>query len=292
MDHEYINKLNLVDQYLLGKLATDEAEEFEAHFVDCAECVEQLNISRNFIHDLKRFAAQETLRSTDARSTSRRRGFLGQLTPFRVATALTLVIVGVFGFIGVRRLIRLETEVRQAKQETSDLTARYQRELGTATEAEAKSQRDKQELSQRVSELEKKLGEVNAPPGQVTPPDQGPDAGEVNFPIVALVSVSRGQPANAVNVVLSDSTPKFALSVPIEDPRDFSTYRVKIVNGRGATIWNRSGFKPDGYHALSMSLKSSLVPAGSYVLSVEGLAASGQWTIVGNYPFGVARTRR
>lgn len=292
MDHEYITEFNLIDQYLLGRLATDEVEEFEAHFVDCPECVERLNISRSLIDDLKGFAAQETLRSVNAGPAPRQRWLVGQLRPLRIAGALALLIVGVFGFFGARRLIRLEAEVRQARQEASDINEQYRQKLGAAAQSAERDQQAKEELALRVSELERELDEVKTLDVRVPPAEKGPDAPEVNFPIFALVSVSRGQSGAPVNIPLTESTTRFALSVPIEDGRDFAAYRVKIVNRSGRTVWQRSGFRPDAYHSLTMSLRSSFLPTGSYNLNVEGLTTPGQWTIIGDYPFRVTRTPR
>src|SRR6185295_18015747 len=105
MNHDYIKEFNLIDQYVLGKLGADEAEKFEDHFIDCPECVEQLNITRNFIHDLKGLAVQETLFS-DRQVSRTKRWRVQQLVPLRfwsaIACACVIVVVG-FGFFAVRR---------------------------------------------------------------------------------------------------------------------------------------------------------------------------------------------
>lgn len=294
MNHERITKLNLIDQYVLGQLAEHEAEEFEAHFVDCAECIEQLKISRSFIDELKTSSVAANVRSIDDRPIPRPSWLMGQFKPVRLAAAAALIIAVVAGFLGVRRLNRLETQVRQARQETAEINDRYQRERAAAAESAQKDQQDKQVLVQQVGELQRKLDQANASAGPVPPAGRGPDGAtddsDVNYPFFALFSVTRGSAPDPVNVALTNTTPSFGLSVPIEDGQNYSTYRIKIVNGSGKTVWNRNGFRLDGYHALSLRLNSSVVPSGSYTLSVEGLTASGQWTTVGNYPFRVTRT--
>jgi hypothetical protein len=62
-------------------------------------------------------------------------------------------------------------------------------------------------------------------------------------------------------------------------------YRVAIVDQRGVTVFKRSGFKPDAYHALSLSLSSKFLAPGTYDLRVEGLTRPNQWSTVGSYPF-------
>src|SRR5882757_5994302 len=61
MKHDYIIESNVIDRYVLGKLPPDQVEEFEVHYLDCPECIDQLNVSRRFIHDLKGLAVQETV---------------------------------------------------------------------------------------------------------------------------------------------------------------------------------------------------------------------------------------
>src|ERR1044072_7022310 len=160
MNHEYINKFNLVDQYVLGKLAADEAEEFENHFVDCPECVEQLNITRSFIDDLKGLAVQETLVLSIKSAPLSRRWALQRLVPRHYWAAIAcgfVVVVGVLAFFGSRRLTRLEAELRQAKEETSAISQQYQGGLETAAASEKEHQETRQQLAQRLEELEKKL---------------------------------------------------------------------------------------------------------------------------------------
>jgi len=288
MNHEYINQFNLIDRYVLGKLGADEAQEFEKHFIDCPECVEQLQVTRSFVGDLKELAIQETLVSSNKPTPLPRRWELGQLVPRRSWAAIAfgcLVLAGVFGFFGVRRLNRLEGELRQAREETSAINQQYQRGLETAAASEKEHQEAKQQLTQRLEELEKKLKTEGATNQSV----RGSDAPDVNFPIFALVSI-RGQAPSPVEITLSASNSRFALSIPVEDTRVFTTYRVTINDYQAKTVWQRDGFRPDAYHSLSLSLKSSFLLPGNYDLKVEGLT-SNQWNTVGNYPFRIARRR-
>jgi hypothetical protein len=242
MNHDYIKELNLNDQYVLGKLATQEAEAFENHFIECPECVEQLNITRSFIHDLKGLAVEETLSSDFKRAPQTRRWQLQQLVPLRVWTAIAFccVLIGVvFAFYAVRRLGRLEAELHQAQEESASISQKYQQGLSTAAESEKQYQEERQQLVQRVDELEKKLntegsGNQSAGVGSKTP--------DVNFPIFVLASVARGSAPAPVEIAVPASSSRFALSIPVEDRREFSSYRVTILDHRGAPVWKQGGF--------------------------------------------------
>lgn len=292
MNHEYVSKSNLIDQYVLGKLAADEVEAFEDHFVDCPECVEQLKISRSFIHDLKGLAVQETLFSGSSSTPRTQRWSLPQLVPLRLWPAIAcccIVAVSVLAFVAVRRANRLEAQLHQAKEDASAISQKYQQEVDAAAEAEKRHQETKQDLTQRLDELEKKLKTEETAGNRDQFAGHGSPA--VNFPIFSLISAARTQGQNRVEVSLPAASSRFALSIPVEERKDFKAYRVTILDHRGAEIFNQSGFKPDDYHALSLSLNSNFLAPGNYDLQVEGLNESNQWSTVGNYPFRVSRRR-
>lgn len=290
MNHDYIKEFNLIDQYVLGKLSTDEAEKFEDHFIDCPECVEQLNITRKFIQDLKGLAVQETLLSGKMRAPVIRRWHV-QLIPFRswaVIAGCCILVAGIFVVFAVRRWTQVKAELRQTKEDASAIRRQYQRELETAAESEKQHQEARQQLVQRVDELEQKL-KTEAAANQSSV--RGSKAPEVNFPIYALVSVARGQVPAPVEIAPPASSSRFALSIPVEDPKGFSAYRVIILDHRGVKVFSEGGFKPDAYHALSLSLNSKSLIPGTYDLRVEGLTPPNNWNTVGSYPFRIARRR-
>ena len=294
MNHDYIIESNLIDQYVLGKLAADQVEEFEAHFVDCPECVDQLNISRSFVRDLKGLAVQETLLSEERRDVQTQRRQLPQLVPrfwWAIAGACVLVMVAGLAVFSFRRQNRLEAELRQAKQDASALGQKYQQGLETAAESEKRHQQTNKDLVQRLDDLEKRLKTEAAANKREPSLVRGPEAPEVNFPIYALVSQARGEVPASIEIIPPASSSRYALSIPLEDSRNFSSYRVIILNHRGVTVFNRGGFKPDAYHALSLSLKSNFLIPGTYDLRVEGLTPPNSWNAVGTYPFRVVKRR-
>jgi len=292
MNHDYIIKSEVIDQYVLGKLTADQVEEFEAHFVDCPECIDQLDISRSFILDLKGLAVQETLFS-NVRHVSKTQRWrpkysLTTLWP-AIACASVIVAVGI-GFLAVGRLGRLETELRQAKADAVDLSQKYQQGVETAAESEKQHRETQQALAQRVGELEQKVETERVANKQATQ-SRGSGAPEVNFPIFALVASARSQIPSPVEITPPAGSSRIALSIPVEENKDFSDYRVTILDRRGVRVFNQAGFKPDAYHALSLSLNANFFTPSTYELKVEGLTQPHQWSLVGTYPFRVI-TRR
>ena len=290
MKHDYIKEFNLIDQYALGKLAADEAEEFEDHFIDCPECVEQLNIARSFIQDMKGLAIHETLLSGNRPAPMTRR-WQFQLMPLRswaVIACCCVLAAGVFAVFAIRRVTQMEAELRQTKEDASAIRQQYERGLETAAESEKQHQQARQQLAQRLDELEQKLKTEGATNQSSV---RGSNAPEANFPIYALISLVRGQVPAPVEIALPASSSRFALSIPVEDRKDFSAYRVKILNHRGVTVLNQGGYKPDAYHTLSLSLNSNFLTPGTYDLRVEGLTPPNKWDTVGSYPFRITKRR-
>ncbi len=53
MDHEYIREHELVDRYLASRLSAGERVRFEDHFVDCPNCLDELELARDFQASLR-----------------------------------------------------------------------------------------------------------------------------------------------------------------------------------------------------------------------------------------------
>ncbi|HEY1239487.1 MAG TPA: zf-HC2 domain-containing protein [Bryobacteraceae bacterium] len=49
MDHSHATEVQAAERYLLGELPADEAEEFERHFFECADCAQAVEAGTQFI---------------------------------------------------------------------------------------------------------------------------------------------------------------------------------------------------------------------------------------------------
>ena len=63
MNHTYIEEQGLIDRYHQGSLDPEEEIRFEEHFVDCAQCMEQLEIARGFRTGIRTVAAEDAVRA-------------------------------------------------------------------------------------------------------------------------------------------------------------------------------------------------------------------------------------
>ncbi len=63
MDHAKIEAEDFVERYVLGRLTAAERERFEAHYVDCPRCLDQLEWTQDLHGALKTAAADSAVRT-------------------------------------------------------------------------------------------------------------------------------------------------------------------------------------------------------------------------------------
>src|SRR5579863_9779938 len=62
MDHDYINEHGVVSLYVAGKLSPDERLGFEEHFVDCQQCLDQIELTEDLRGALRQVAKEDAAR--------------------------------------------------------------------------------------------------------------------------------------------------------------------------------------------------------------------------------------
>ena len=62
-EHEFIREHCVIERYHRGDLSPEEEERFEAHFLECVECREELEAERGFARGMKTVAAEEAART-------------------------------------------------------------------------------------------------------------------------------------------------------------------------------------------------------------------------------------
>jgi hypothetical protein len=71
MEHSFIEQTDVIDRYVRGTMPPAERFEFEEHFLDCQECLEQLEIARSLREGIKVCAAQPIVRAATQPRVSR-----------------------------------------------------------------------------------------------------------------------------------------------------------------------------------------------------------------------------
>jgi hypothetical protein len=62
MNHEHIERENVVDRYVFGRLSPAEAESFEEHYLSCPACLEQIELTERLRAVAKQAAVAEASR--------------------------------------------------------------------------------------------------------------------------------------------------------------------------------------------------------------------------------------
>lgn len=280
MNHAYVEEKDLVESYLAGRLSESDRDAFEAHYFDCATCLERLETANGFREGMRQVAAE------DIAQTSAARARLGLLAAFaalsrrhRLALAgalLLLVALPSFWLIGRNRSLQQELAAASAgaEQQRAALEAR----VHSLEEAGAG---DRRRLAEELArERERQVPEA-AP--QIQP--------QVNVPLFLLAAVRSGEPEGREPVnqfPLSSTTGSVILTAELATI-DFPAYRASLHAANGQEIWQAEGLRPDSRDMLVLLLPASLLQPGVYRLTIEGAGNGGQWFTVAAYPFRVVR---
>lgn len=288
MKHSYIEQYNLVDLYLMGKLAAEESARFEEHFIDCPECIDRLNTTKDFLQDLRMVAAQQTSQTDNYRPKGLARYFSQILSPKALALAAgCLLILAIAGMILlINRVGSLQAEVDEAKNVSAQLERRYEEERQTADSSDKKRQEVEQELTEQLRRLEAKIQNEQKQRANMATESGGGMQPGINLPIFVLKTIrTASEPGNEID--LSRARQGFLMSVALEDDINYKDYRMTILDSRNRTIWKRGGYKPNSYNALSIGFNSRYFQPGNYLLRVEGVAKEGNLTRIADYPFRI-----
>jgi len=59
MEHEYIERHQLIEEYVMGRLPEAEAARFEDHYLTCEECIRRLDLAEKFQRGFRDVAAED-----------------------------------------------------------------------------------------------------------------------------------------------------------------------------------------------------------------------------------------
>lgn len=294
MDHTYISEFDLVERYVMGRLPAEETAEFEAHFVDCLQCVGQLKTTKALMDGLRIVASEQapeprsyepgglswSLRQTGSRS-------------FLALAAGVLLLVALVGAVVVSDQIRRSRiEADQAKSASAQLERRYEEERQSSSLAEMRHKDSERDLTTQIARLRAELENESKQKLDETAGDHGAlKKPQINLAIFVLESTRGSEPATGApnELIVPRSPAYFVISVPLEGEGDHNTYRMTIMDARKHLIWKESGLKPDRHDSLSVGFNSTFFRRGDYRLTVEGVAADGSTSVVGEYSLRVLK---
>lgn len=272
LDHETIAERGMIDLYHRGLLPPEDEERFEAHFVGCPQCIEQLEMARGFQRGLKAAAG------TDAALTAVQAGLFAWLARRRPLVQWGLSLAALLLAAGLPTLWFL-IDGRRTAAEAQAAAERSLRQAESAAQRAAKFEQQLAESERRRGEerraLESRLAESLQP--------------LVNTPVFLLSTLRGDEPAPVID--LARTGPVLALAVDAGgDPR-FTSYRVTLTGPRGEPIFHRPDLRPNALEVLLVTFPETAFAPGEHRLRVEGLRADGRATELGSYPFRVIGKR-
>jgi hypothetical protein len=250
MDHEYIRENNVTALYFLGKLSVEERNRFEGHFVDCQQCLDQLEVTGDFREVLKQVAKEDDSWSKDANwGPVPQRGRLAWLggpglwqQPRLLAYAAVLFAVSLTAvFFASTRYRR--SELTQSQRLSDDWQRRY-----------AEERQNRENLEKQLHASSNKTGDQN-----------------------------KSAPANRIAV--PTTTPWIVLSLEFEKDPDFQSYRARLSNAQGQILWSAEHILPPPSDAIAISLPSNLLSKGDYSLALDGLTSTGHYVPAAHFSF-------
>jgi hypothetical protein len=271
MDHREIEEHNIPDRYLQGKLAADERTRFEEHFMECAECLERLEMTEDFRTQLRIVASEEAVRSP-VYARPGLRAWLVALTGPRQAALLAAAVVLLVALPAALLLMQAgqsRREAEQARLSSADWQRRYEESQQTAAN-----------LRTREQELQKQLEERQTQSGAGLP-----GAAPI-YDLNIVRSGGLGQPARATQISVPRAAAWIVLKLEIEPDAELQSYRATISTSGQQLICRASDLIPVK-DALAISCDSNLFKPGSYRLALDGLTKQGRYVSAATYSFQV-----
>ena len=289
----------------MGKLSAEEIYSFEEHFVDCPQCIGELQATKGFVEGMERLAAEQFELDNRRRAPGLFRAMSRSISRNRLATLaaaiwLAILVVALVMIIQTRSL---RSELAEAKA----AAARWQQMYENAQEARPAEKSEARQVQPAVAER------IARPEGAVPAEDAGrTDTRKAEAPKDSPVKKDAAEAANSAGAVQEEGSPtltlnatrgaaaenaitlagsvKFTVQIPLEGETKYDNYRVTIRNPRRQLV-HKAGAQPDNRGVLRIALESRKFNAGVYYLALEGTQKGAQSEAIGEYRFTV-ETRR
>ncbi len=256
MDHAYIDAADIVSRYVLRRLNAEEEQAFEAHFVDCPECLDRIDQTKRLRAGLAALATNAAMSPSTATAGT---------------SASTPAGAGMSRWLALAAGIVLGAALALA-----------------AAQIIGPRDRDRGEPSQQPPQA----AAPSVIPEAVTSaaPTADPEKSAA-VPVVALSIVrgaTPGREAPATRVRLPEQqTPFVVLLLDIGAP-SFKSYRVtltKIDQTTTTDVWTADHLSPTTREALAVAVPSALLHPGNYAVRLDGDDRAGRAVAAGHYAF-------
>jgi len=290
MDHQYIEDHGILDGYLKETLSATERTRFEEHFIDCAECLDRLEMTDDFRGALRTVAAERAATSSAVARPNLRAWLIGP-APGRhgaLLAAAVLLLIALPSALLVIATGRTRRDVDQARLSAADWQRRYEESQQAARRVEKELQASAEELSEQRREIEAerererhtRIAEEGSRQARL----------EAAAPIFDLNTVrsGAGPSARATRLSIPRSARWIVLKVEVDPDPQLQSYRATLMTA-GQQVICRASDVIAVKEALAITCDASLFKPGDYRLALEGLARQGLYVSAGAYSFQVVK---
>jgi hypothetical protein len=200
-----------------------------------------------------------------------------------------LIATAASAFFVINHTRNLRAAVDQAESFSKQWEQRYENERQSAISADRKHQETELQQAEQVRSLEARLKDEEAQRTKIEAESGSRTLSENNVSVFVLASI-RGEP-NPNQITLPRSSPRFVLSIRIEEELQFENYRITISDKRHGIVWEKRGVRPDlKLNSFFISFNRERFRPGDYSLTVEGFKKEGEKVLIGTYPFSIIKT--
>jgi predicted HAD superfamily Cof-like phosphohydrolase len=284
MDHDYINEHGVVALYVAGRLSPEERAGFEEHFVDCRQCLEQIEVTGELRDGLRQVAKEDAARAGvaplgDAPQVAPALWVgPGSRNPRGLLAYAMVVVVGLGAIFFVDARYR-RSEVAEARRTSEDWQRRY-----------AEEQQAREELQDQLAQAADRTPDNARKPGG----EQTPMVASLQPAPLFFLNVTRGadEGSTPVNrVAVSPAAPLIALSLEFEKDSAFRSYRARLIDASGRVVWSAENIPSPASDAIAVTLPSRLLGRGNYSVSLDGLRADGRYLPAAHFTFQASLQR-
>jgi hypothetical protein len=295
MDHEHIDRFDLIDRYLMGKLSAEESDGVEEHFVDCPLCVAQIRTKKSFLQGLRLVATEQTAQIDRREPMGSPRQTRKMFFPLPLALAAScLIIAAIAGAIFVfNHTRRMREQAEQAESSAEQWKRRYEEERRSAISSEERRKEAESQTTERLRGMEAELKAEEARRARMETELRRaarPDGKLIFFNLTSVRGGGLNSSGEVNKITVPRSSSMVAFSISLEGEAESVSYRMTIFDDRHRLIWQSQRLTPDLNNSLTIVLRQSLFRPGHYSLKVDGFKAGGGASPFGNYPFQIIKT--
>lgn len=288
MEHSYIEKYDVVGRYLSGRLSDEELIRFEEHFLNCQQCVDQLETTEDMRSGLRAAAAEDAwLLKVHSQA-----GFLAWIVRIRRSRRATFLAIAVLLIAPIAWLAWMWNSARrdliEARQTSSAWRRSYEQNAQAASALAKQAQAHEGRISEERDRLAAQLESEREARARLTHSLNRGVGVETVVPVFSLGTVRDINPdlSNPVDeITLSPLSKSIILLLELDADPDLQSYRAVVLTADGRNVWSRDNLRPKSKDGLAINFNSNLFKPDTYLLTLEGLTTERRYKLIARYAF-------